>query len=417
MGAGKSQAAIEYINNLSPGERVVYTAIYNDEAERIQKGCPRAKMFFAECEDHSNKTKWPLIEQAIRYGRNVACTHQALPFFSPDTLAYIAAQNYTLIIDESYDVIRPVSGRDRKAFQFLFDCGCLDIDEETGQVSFVKNFDTSVLVAFSNNNMVNLIPYGNIFYSNKELVFWTFPVNVLNAFKRVVVMSYMLDAQPMHYYLLCNKFQINKLGVHKFEDGHYEFCRPDDSDGFPFDPRDMIEILQRDKINSIGERRTALSVSWCARTAKEDDKGGVDQLGRNVWNVFKNIYRCKPTDFVWTCFSKYRDRFDRRGIITRYVSFNQRASNKYSNAHYLAYAVNVFNQPNCYNYFKARGLEMDMDRWALSVMIQWIWRSAIRNGEKIYIYLPSKRMRDLLEDWMDSLEDNSLEAGGEEIAV
>lgn len=34
-------------------------------------------------------------------------------------------------------------------------------------------------------------------------------------------------------------------------------------------------------------------------------------------------------------------------------------------------------------------------------MIQWIWRSAIRNGEEISLYLPSKRMRDLLTEWIE----------------
>lgn len=416
MGAGKSQAAIEYINNLPPGERVVYTAIYNDEAERIQKGCPDAKMYFPEHEEHSGKTKWPLIERAIKRGENVACTHQALPFFSPETLDFVAYGNYTLIIDESYDVLRPITAADRKAFFFLLDHECLNVDEDTGLVMFRSDFEEKSSDVLK-SNIATLISHGNIYYVDGDLIFWTFPVGVLDAFSRIIVLSYMLDAQPMYYYLLHNKFQINNFGVHKFEDGHYEFCSPEDADGFPFNVRDKIEILQREKLNSIGDGRTDLSVGWCTRTVKIDDKKGVAQLGRNVWNVFKHIYKCKPTDFAWTCFSRYRSKFKKKGIITRYIPYNQRASNKYSNAHYLAYAVNVFNQPNCYNYFKARGLEMDMDRWALSVMIQWIWRSAIRNGEKIYIYLPSKRMRDLLEDWMDSLEDNSLEAGGEEIAV
>jgi hypothetical protein len=33
-------------------------------------------------------------------------------------------------------------------------------------------------------------------------------------------------------------------------------------------------------------------------------------------------------------------------------------------------------------------------------MIQWIWRSRIRKGENINIYIPSMRMRNLLNAWM-----------------
>ena len=39
-------------------------------------------------------------------------------------------------------------------------------------------------------------------------------------------------------------------------------------------------------------------------------------------------------------------------------------------------------------------------------MVQWIWRSAIRDGDEIYIYIPSKRMRTLLINWMESLSDD-----------
>lgn len=40
--------------------------------------------------------------------------------------------------------------------------------------------------------------------------------------------------------------------------------------------------------------------------------------------------------------------------------------------------------------------------WALSEMLQWIWRSAIRNGQKITVYIPSKRMRKLLLQWLNN---------------
>ena len=46
------------------------------------------------------------------------------------------------------------------------------------------------------------------------------------------------------------------------------------------------------------------------------------------------------------------------------------------------------------------GYPLDVDKLALSEMIQWIWRSAIRDGKEIWIYIPSSRMRGLLEDWI-----------------
>ena len=54
-------------------------------------------------------------------------------------------------------------------------------------------------------------------------------------------------------------------------------------------------------------------------------------------------------------------------------------------------------------YYKSHGIEVDEDLYALSIMIQWIWRSAIRDGKDIYIYIPSRRMRNLLIKWIQDV--------------
>ena len=38
-------------------------------------------------------------------------------------------------------------------------------------------------------------------------------------------------------------------------------------------------------------------------------------------------------------------------------------------------------------------------------MVQWIYRSQIRNGKPITVYVPSRRMRELLIDWLNGKYD------------
>ena len=52
-------------------------------------------------------------------------------------------------------------------------------------------------------------------------------------------------------------------------------------------------------------------------------------------------------------------------------------------------------------FFKDKNIEVDVDAWGLSELIQWIWRSRIRKGEEINLYIPSSRMRGLLKDWLE----------------
>ena len=40
------------------------------------------------------------------------------------------------------------------------------------------------------------------------------------------------------------------------------------------------------------------------------------------------------------------------------------------------------------------------DAYAITELIQWVWRSRVRRGEEIILYLPSPRMRRLFEEWL-----------------
>ena len=55
-------------------------------------------------------------------------------------------------------------------------------------------------------------------------------------------------------------------------------------------------------------------------------------------------------------------------------------------------------------FFEVHDIEVNEDGYALSEMLQFIWRSAIRCGNEIWVYIPSSRMRELLADW---IEENS----------
>ena len=88
----------------------------------------------------------------------------------------------------------------------------------------------------------------------------------------------------------------------------------------------------------------------------------------------------------------------------RFLAFNTKATNEHAACHNLAYCINVYANPNMLNYLNSRGAQLSQDAFALSQMIQWIWRSAIRRGEDVYLYIPSKRMRALLEQWIRDVQ-------------
>ena len=90
--------------------------------------------------------------------------------------------------------------------------------------------------------------------------------------------------------------------------------------------------------------------------------------------------------------------------LRHWLEITSRATNDYGDRLALAYCVNRYPNPFFEQFFSKRNVVIDQDKFALAEMIQWIWRSAIRNYKPITIYIPSERMRVLFMKWLNDEE-------------
>ena len=121
-------------------------------------------------------------------------------------------------------------------------------------------------------------------------------------------------------------------------------------------------------------------------------------------NCFNNIWRDIPAEKrLWGSYCGEFNKIKGKGYTKAFLTFNAKETNEYRDRNHLAYIANLFMNVNEKKFYQLHGIEVDEDIFALSIMVQWIWRSAIRDGEKIYIYIPSKRMRTILSNWMDNI--------------
>ena len=165
------------------------------------------------------------------------------------------------------------------------------------------------------------------------------------------------------------------------------------------DLKDKIHILDDTRVNAIGNSYFALSSNWYRKITDTQAL----ELKNNIYNVMHNIYHTSVNNILWSVYKHGFEKIKRKGYMGAFFFFFARAMNNYGDRHYLAYCVNVFPDPEDVSYFKNQGYGFDEDGLALSCLIQWIWRSAIRNGDDIWIYIPSKRMRNLLMNWINSV--------------
>jgi len=159
----------------------------------------------------------------------------------------------------------------------------------------------------------------------------------------------------------------------------------------------LIAILNNDKINKIGEANGSLSSTWYKRN--EDNKI-INIIKNNVGNYFKNIAKTQSKQNMWTTFVKYKELIKGKGYTKGFVPCNARAVNDYRKCTALAYTINRYFDPRLKNFFANANIRVEEDQYALSELIQWLFRSALRDGKPIQLYIPSKRMRELLVNWI-----------------
>ena len=213
---------------------------------------------------------------------------------------------------------------------------------------------------------------------------WAFPITIFESFKEVYILTYMFDAQLIKGY-----FEYHGIGYQ-----YRDLC-----DDVPV-AAELINI-----VDGFGDYpdQFALSKSWYLKASDEDIRRLKEHTYNyyrhkpTVWNPRLGKYQtAKSRDALWTTFTDFRHDLAGKGYSKGFAPLNMRASNSFGDRHAVAYLINRFMNPNIKNFFQSNGVEIDGERFALSEMLQFIWRSAIRNGERISLYIPSRRMRELL---------------------
>ena len=97
-----------------------------------------------------------------------------------------------------------------------------------------------------------------------------------------------------------------------------------------------------------------------------------------------------------------RERIENENLKVTFLDLSARATNSYRQKTAIAYLINRY--PNIFYvaFFNKRGDTINKDLYALGDLIQWIWRSAVRDGKPIKLYLPSERMRIIFNDFLNN---------------
>lgn len=393
-GFGKTSACIAMMNQ-KDSKRYIFITPYLTEVERVKNLCKNKRFYSPEKTYEHNFSKLNSFHQLLRQGKNIASTHALFTYYTDETKRLITEGNYILILDEVMNIFQPaeVSNGD---INILLKSRTIKACEQ----EFVWNDEEYTEGAFL--NMMYKAKSNNLLKYRDEMYFWSIPPDIFLCFKDIFILTYMFEYQIQKYFFDVYDIKYKLIGVKK-EKGSFRFCPIEEMDR-RLDLRSKIHILELEKLNEVGNSNGSLSFTWYNKAHAEEGRPKLEQLRCNLYNVFHNVYKCQAESKMWSTFKAYQNSLKGKGYASSFIAYNKRATNEFSGKRHLAYCLNVYMQTWAKNYLIEKGAKnISENMYAISTLIQWVFRSAIRKGEEVWLYLPSRRMRELFKEWLNNL--------------
>lgn len=395
MGSGKSTYAIRYINEHSEKNFLCIVPLLS-ECERFKE---ETDIDIIDPERWGSK--WKHFKWLIENNKNIVTTHSLIKQMDLDMLELLKSKDYVLMIDECLDVLDTykISKDDLK---IIFNEGLVSLDEEGfllwnedrkpykgvyGDIKRLCSFKS--LMGFKKDNSDELA----------RIIMWNFPVDFFKCFDESFIFTYLWEGSIQKSY-----FDIHGIKYEKYMLDSNKNLIPHNKE-IEYEKRrqvaDLISVYDG-KFNKIGTKigkSNPLSKSWY-EDRKKKNVAIFEQIKTYTENYFRTVTGTPSDANMYTVFKPYNKFIKGKGYSKGFVPCNARGTNEFRNKKALAYLINFFISPDIRQFIEHYRMDFNDDLFALSALLQWIWRSQIRDGKPISIYIPSERMRLLLLKWV-----------------
>ena len=384
MGRGKTSAAAGYMSHYKGKKHFLYITPFLSEVDRICEACD------FEQPDGDNSSKLAELKGLMHRRKNISATHSLFYHMDDEALSIAKNKGYCLIIDESIETVSHVQIT-KKDRELLLD-KLASVDDD----GFVHWIDDNYDGKFTQYK--KMADSGSMYSMDTALLSIMRP-EMIEAFDEVIMMTYLFGGQYQKAYLDYFGFE-------------YQICGIDDTNGYtftdlpdappPLDYHSLIKIVDDPKMNAIGEAEYALSANWYKQRKRDHPEMKI--LRNNMNTFFRRRTNSKSSEQLWTCYKGDASKlYGPNGrFASSFLQLAARATNEYRHRNCMAYMVNRFVDPNVGKFFATKGIYVNTEEFALAEMLQWIWRGCIRDDQPIELYIPSRRMRKLLQDWIES---------------
>lgn len=443
-GQGKTSWALQYMNE-HPEESFIFVTPTLDEVARVIESSKDSgenvfyepqyvnRPFLFGGKKHT-KTKSEDFYDLIVSRKNIATTHTTFQNISNETIQAIVEGDYHIILDEVVDVIRPFNDvapspedmiNDSDAKWFL-DMNIITIDEKCRVSWNAKNFESVKGSHGKYHFFEKNIENGSVLMIDRKFFAWEFSPTIFKAAKDVTILTYLFDYSFVAPYFKGHNIEYQKASISGDRENGFKLVEyyPDTETRKKW--KDLITIHKDNLFDNV----KALSATWFSEkvcTTKSHD----NEATKTIRNALRRVFESLDADasrVMWTCpknnwvavapkgyvktrkltqeerdgkTKKQKDQYLEENGLLCWTPCVSRATNKYRDRDILAYMLDYHANPELIKYFDIIGVKFDRSNFSLSGLIQWICRSAIRDGKPITLYIPSARMKKILLEFLD----------------
>lgn len=395
-GSGKSTKMFKMMQesyDKNPNKRFLYVTPFLSEIdERVPKELPSMNF---KTPENKGSGKLSSLCDLVTKGDNIATTHVLFSVLTSEIVDQIIKMQYVLVIDEAIGCVGLLNNELKKSdTTALLKSNMVFVDEENrGRLTWNEEdypeHDGKYAKIRSMCNMSMLYCYADTF------LMFEYPPKLLKELEQVFVLTYLFDGSDMRCWLDLNNVPYTildneSLGLKSEKDIKAEI-------------RKNLTLLSNRTLDSFRQRDTTLSSSWYDKAKPEEVKKYKAMLRSCIVQQ-----KAKVGDVFWTTFKDKQKVMSGAGYtkgisedMPSFLPLNIRATNKYADYSLCMYTVNLYKNPVEVGYLRYNGIRVNEDDFALSEMIQFIWRGCIRKGEPMKVLILSKRMRSLLENWVN----------------
>ena len=404
-GCGKTSAILEWMQR-NPDRRYLYISpILSEVEDRIPDALDGLEVEYP-VEEYDPITRvssksFSLL-RLLRERKNISFSHSLFTLLSEQHLRLIRDGRYTLVIDEEVNFIDAYRGRYTPGdITTLLRSGWIEVDEDNwGKVNWLYDGmedDTQY------TGLKAMCDVGQLFCSknNKEMLVTQLPMSLLSSAQEVVMISYMFDKSVLHAFLKLRGVRFKDF-LDVYPDAHLLHTEKE----WKKKVRGLISIGELPSTKRVKDEKLSLSYRWHSSSSTAEQRNIVARALRGVVEKHgaENVIYTMPKD---AHSPEVDGRRNRRRVYSQWIKDSTflharaRATNLYSDRDTAVHAYNRYANLQLVSYVSGYGGEVNHNDFAIAELVQWLWRTSIRNMEPVTFYFLSNRMERLFRKWLE----------------